>query len=102
MRALSRLRRRIGRRTILYLAVVGFIGVLATASTVSVAMARTRPVVEAGDPDIGNEKPRSGPSHASVVNGTKPSSYSGSDKMRAAFTRYARLLWYHLKSAVRA
>ena len=27
--------------------------------------ARTKPVVEMGDPDIGNEKPRSGPSNAS-------------------------------------
>jgi len=49
-------------RSVTVISLVSLVCVGATLWPFDVAQARTKPVIEMGDPDIGNDKPRPGPS----------------------------------------
>ena len=83
-------------RRALSLGVVYLFLSLVTLLPAEVAMARTKPVVEAGDPDIGNEKPRSGATSqaSAAIKGMPIQGRNGTlrSSARVAWLHYLRLM----------
>jgi hypothetical protein len=60
------------------------------------AAAKTRPPVEAGDPEVSNEKPRGGPAAASVALKSDDLSTLAATKKAWIWQRTLMLIRYHL------